>query len=68
MIDPDDNVTRAILLVIAYAGFQVWVPRLHEGTIAARNEKTGEKFVVTADDPVDAVYELARQVGMELGD
>lgn len=68
LIDPLDDLTHAVLLVIAHSGFDVWCPAPFDGEIYGRNEGTGERFVVRAEDPYDAAIELARQVGIELGD
>mgnify|MGYP006908235693 CR=1 FL=1 len=61
----DDPTTRAVLKVIADAGFNL---DIGETQITATSQETGERFIVKGNDHYSLALELACQVGIDLED
>ena len=63
-----DATTKALIETIDDTGYMVMTGADSHGNsvVEATDERTGEKFVVRADDLYAAVVELAQQVGIDL--
>ena len=69
MNPPDlDPPTRAVLAVLADAGFVVGVGRDGDTAVVTPSDPSGESWTVRGPDVYAALCELAEQVGFELGD
>ena len=63
-----DPPTRAVLAVLADAGFVVGVGRDGDAMVATATDQSGESWTVRGPDVYAALCELTQQVGFELGD
>ncbi len=65
-----DATTKALIKTVGDAGYSVVTGADSHGNsvVEATEERTGEKFVVRADDLYTAVVVLAQQVGVDVMD